>query len=137
MIDDHFRHVAPLTRSSGRGVRGEGRASLIVSHFCKAQQVPKRLRSLRADDTFVVPEIASSRCPGGDSPLWAAQSKRAQKIKNVLFPALRERLELTDHGIGFRRITVGWAAAAMRRDREQQVSRASVVQEINPLPDTP
>src|ERR1700719_4296516 len=45
-------------------------------------------------------------------------------MEDVLFPTLRERLELTDYGIAFRRITAGCTTAAMRPDREQQVARA-------------
>src|SRR5258706_12913568 len=37
MVDDHFRHDAPLAHDSGRGDGGEGRALLIVIHWCKAQ----------------------------------------------------------------------------------------------------
>ena len=58
---------------------------------------------------FFTPMILRCSCRSlpGLAPTPAAQLKRAQKIEDVLFPSLWERLELTDHGIGLRRITAG------------------------------
>src|SRR5208282_215310 len=81
------------------------------------------------------------------SPQLEAVLQRAQKVQNVLNLRRAERVEVVDHGVGFRAtvllagiataLALTGAAETVVSDGLQQVRRASVVQEKQTLTDAP
>src|SRR5215831_3323105 len=67
---------------------------------------------------------------------WSARPKRSQgtqEIKDILLSAFRQRIEVADYGVGLGSITSGNASTCVGANRLQQIARAPVMQEKEPL----
>src|SRR5882724_10905612 len=71
------------------------------------------------------------------APAGGRTLERAEEVEQVLLVVRVETVVSIDHGVGLRRAELGVAAAAVSLDRLDEVIRAPVVQEEEPLAQTP
>src|SRR5262249_14951889 len=94
----------------------------------------------------IVRDFETPQTPNSLRAAMRLASESTQEVENVLLLRLRERIEISDNGIGFgvagealqgEAVLAVRTAARMRSDRLQKVSRSTVMQEENALTQSP